>query len=412
MDAGTMYSKNQSARFDTFQSAYEHLGRACSGLERVRVSLASIPGMVGKPLFIPIFSRGSGGAIVAEARLMIKKDRRFGLDRLVLRTVVAARLFNDGERFRVDVLVEGTWDESYWGPEDSRRLGDLHDSLVSIAAQPPSLANGAVPTSMLILSQALSARRGAVVGLVHVKDDLYCVTASTAWRRAHHKDPEIILYYNAADGKVGTQFLKRSHVNALCKAAKAIESVDLDLAEKIAQLKQERLIEQANQRYAVQDTATAMAFQTGYIMSEVDPMFMYIAIQGLDSFGSSVRAAGGSLRFESVSITGAGRPGGSIGAEIGDLFSGDSGDDSGALVIIILIAVVVFLVTAGLVIWGVQKAMTRAERGDASMTYYIGKVPPATAKRAKAAGKGNPAAAVSIHRYRAPRIYADDMKSR
>ena len=51
------------------------------------------------------------------------------------------------------------------------------------------------------------------------------------------------------------------------EAAKAIENVDLDLAEKIAQLKQQRFIEQTNQRYAAQDTAAAMAFQSGYCHS-------------------------------------------------------------------------------------------------------------------------------------------------
>ncbi|NMC03919.1 MAG: hypothetical protein GYA24_01845 [Candidatus Lokiarchaeota archaeon] len=46
---------------------------------------------------------------------MIKQDKRFGLDTLVLRASVVARLFNDGEGFRVDALVEGSWDEPYWG---------------------------------------------------------------------------------------------------------------------------------------------------------------------------------------------------------------------------------------------------------------------------------------------------------
>jgi hypothetical protein len=77
---------------------------------------------------------------------------------------------------------------------------------------------------------------------------------------------------------------------------------------------------------------------------------------------------------------------------IGDAFDGGSGDD-GAIIIILVVAIVVFLVTAGLVVWGIQKVMTRAERGDTSMTYYIGK-------------KGR------IHNYRAPRIYADDLKSK
>ncbi|MEX2684149.1 MAG: hypothetical protein Q6373_021445 [Candidatus Sigynarchaeota archaeon] len=415
MDLQTTYSKDSSTSFDTFKAAYEYFGRVLSGVEKVRVHLDSIPGMPWRPLFIPIFSRQkNGGTIVAEARLMIKQDMRFGFDRLVLQSVVAARLFNDGERFRVNVLVEGKWDPSYWGPDDSRRMQELHDSLTAIAIEPPTLEEGgAMPTSMLILSQALSRRRNVVVSLVHLKDSLYCVSANTAWRRSRGKDPEIILYYDAAEGKVGTQFLKRSHVDALCKAAKDIQNVDLDLAEKIEKLKEERVIEQTNKVYAARDTAAAMAFQSGYIMSEVDPMFMYAAVQGLDSFGSSIRAAGGSLRFDNVTITGSGRAGGGIGADLGGLFSGGSGsDDDAILIIIIIVAVVVFLVTAGLVIWGIQKAMTRAEKGDVSMTYYIGKKVPA-AKLGKKKGTSKASKEEStIRRYRTPKIYADDMKAK
>ncbi len=392
------YSKDLSARFDTFQTAYEHLGRVCSGIEKVRIDLTSVPGMPTKPLFIPIFSRQAGGTIVAESRLMIKQDKRFGLDRRVLLVVVAARLFNDGERFHVDVLVDGTWDTRYWSPEDARRIQALQEELFAIISAPPSQAEGAMPTSLLILSQELSARRNAVVSLVHVKETLYCVTANTTWRRAHHKDPEIIFYYNAADGKVGAQFLKKSHVNALSKAARVIESVDLDLSEKIAQLNQERLIEQARQRYAAHDTAAAMAFQSSYMMSEFDPMFVYFAVQGLDSFGMSMRAVRGSLRFENVSITGAGRPGGTVftdAGSIGEIFSGSgSGDDDGfVIIIIVIVAFVIFLITAGLIVWGIQRAMTRAEQGDTSITYYISKK-------------------AIIHKYRAPRIYADDLRSK
>jgi len=416
MDNGTTYSKDSSSAFDTFQAAYEYLGRVCSGLEKVRINLDSIPGMPWRPLFIPIFSRQrSGGMIVAESRLMIKQDMRFGIDRLVLQSVVAARLFNDGERFHVDVLVEGKWDEAYWGPNDSIRIQGMHDSLTAIAVEPPTLAEGgAMPTSMLILSQALSARRNAVVSLVHLKDSLYCVTANTLWRRRQNKDPEIILYYDAADGKVGTQFLKRPHVDALCKAAKAIENVDLDLAEKIAKLKEERFIEQTNKVYAAQDTATSLAFQSGYIMSEVDPMFMYAAVQGLDSFGASIRSVGGSLRFDNVTITGSGRAGGSIGADIGNLFSGGGGgsDDDAIFFIIIIVAVVVFLVTAGLVIWGIQKAMTRAEKGDASITYYVGKKLPAAKHGKKKGTRKAGMYEIAIQRYRAPKICRDDLKSK
>jgi hypothetical protein len=397
MDRGNTYSKDNSTRFGSFQTAYEHLGRVCSGLEKVRVHLDGAPGMPGKPLFIPIFSRQSGGTIVAESRLMVKQDKRFGLDQLVLRIVVAARLFNDGDGFLVDVLVDGTWDDAYWGAGDSQRILALHEELTAIAAGPPSIMEGAMPTSLLILAQELSARRDAVVSLVHVKDALYCLTASTTWRRARHKDPEIILYYDAAEGgKVGVQFLKRGHVNALSKAARAIENVDLDLAEKIARLKQDRLIEQARQRYAARDTGVAMAFQSSYIMSEVDPMFIYFAVQGLDSFGTSLRAVGGSLRFDGTSISGAGRATGNVftdAGSIGEAFKGGSDDDGAIFIILLIVAIVAFLVTIGLVVWGIQKAMTRAEHGDTSMTYYI-------------------SAKAKIHKYRAPRIYVDDLKSR
>jgi hypothetical protein len=119
MDRAATYTKDLSTRFDNFQAAYEHLGRVCSGVEKVRIDLTSVPGMPTKPLFIPIFSRQWGGTIVAESRLMLKQDKRFGLDRRVLQAVVAARLFNDGERFHVDVLVDGTWDPYYWSPEDA-----------------------------------------------------------------------------------------------------------------------------------------------------------------------------------------------------------------------------------------------------------------------------------------------------
>lgn len=397
MHPATTFVKDQSIQFDGFQAAYEYLGRVCSGIEMVRLELGCLPDVQGKPLFMPIFTKQASGTIVAEARLMFKQDKRLGIDKRVMLVVVAARLFNDGERFRVDVHSEGSWDEAYWGVDDSQRIREMHGKLAAIAASPPSMIEGAMPTSLLILSQELSARRNAVVTLVHLKDTLYCLTASTTWRRSHDKDPEIILYYDATGGgKVGVQFLKKHHVDVLSKAARVIEHVDLDLAEKIAQLSQDRLITQARQRYAARDMAIMTAFNSSYLMSEIDPMFVYFAVQSLDAFGSSLRAVGGSLRFDGTSITGAGRTTRNLFTDPGSIsaaFDNVGGDDNGIGIILLIIGIIVFIVTIGLVVWGILKVMTRAENGDASMTYYI-------------SWKGK------IHKYRTPRIYSNDLRSK
>jgi hypothetical protein len=360
----------------------------------LRLDLDKMPALAGKPLYMPMF-RLQGIEIEASARLLVKEDRRAQFDRLVVRNEIHAWLRRDGDRFRVDVHADCAWDAKFWGDE-AGMLDAHYRSIVQAVTDPGSRVqpDDAVPMSLKLLAQEITARPNTVVDLVQIKDDLFSLAVTSNRRRKREDNPYLILYYNAADDQVGVEVLKKHYIDGLVNAARCLADVDPVLSGKLGAFKQPTFIDKAKAGLSTGGLGDDASFFAMQYLYAGNPVFFGNVAQSMDAIGAAFRAVGGSIHEVTESIANVGQLAGNfftdVGHAIGGLFSGGS-DDAGGLVIAAAIAVLV-AISACVVCIGVlvvQKLMSIAEKASTSMTYYLGK-------------KGG------IKKFRPPQIYRDD----
>jgi hypothetical protein len=388
-------SSDHSTRFGSFREAYEFFGWIQSGIEMVRLDLGKAPALIGKPLYMPIFKL-QGTEIEAIARLLVKEDRRALFDRLFMLNEVRSWLHRDGDQFRVDVHVECSWDAAYLENE-TEKIQEHYQTLVQMATEPENHVpqEEAMPVSLKLLAQKITARPNTIVDLVQIKDDLFSLAVTDKVRRMKEQDPYLIFYYSAASGQAGAEFLKKNYYGMFLKATRCLVDVDPALFEKLGKLEQPRFIDNAKANQVADGMADDASFFAMQYLYVGDPVFFNsVVVQSMDAIGIAFRAAGGAIHEVTEGIANVGQMAGNfftdVGHAIGDLFSGSSGD-AGGLVIVVAIAILIGIasIVVCIGVFAVQKLMSMAEKASSSMTYYLGK-------------KGK------IKKFRPPRIYRDD----